>query len=127
MLTTEEKRFFIDTALGIGRISKCPLQQGAVLVRGSRILSHGYNRRIVPNKDWEISAIYDALFGARDTNLLDTALFSTYFPPLDDTKLILATGVSTLYFLGKITSPETVSLLNSLQGSSISLEVIHLE
>ena len=126
MLTEEEKKFFINTALGVCRLSKCPIQQGAVLIRGSRILSHGFNRKIIADKEWEISAIYDAIFSARDSDLTGTDLFSTYFPSLEEMKLIIAVGIKTFRFLGKITHPETVQLLNSLPGPPKSIEIIKI-
>jgi len=74
-----------------------------------------------------MSAIFDAIFSARDVDLTDTAIFSTYFPDINDIKLIIATGVSKVYFYGKIDNPETVELMNSLVTNLIPLEIFQLE
>jgi len=74
-----------------------------------------------------VSAIYDAIFSARDIDLTGSMIFSTYFPSLDEMKLILAVGISDLYFTGKIDHPDTVYLLNSLENSPNRLETHKLE
>jgi deoxycytidylate deaminase len=87
-------------------------------------LSYGFNRRL---SEWEISAIYDAIFSARDMDLTGTAIFSTYFPTLDDMKLIVATGISSIYYFGEITDMDAVRLINNLNEKSMSLEIIKLQ
>ena len=124
MLTIDEKRFFINTAkLSSGR-SSCNIKSGAVLTRGTRLLSTGYGRKLL--KDFEISAIYDAIFQARDNDLTEGTLFSTYFPDKDDLKLIIATGISEIYFFGAV-NPETTILINNLTKEGIPLRLIQLK
>ena len=126
MLTTEEKRFFTGTAVGAGRLSKCSEQQGATLILGRRILSYGYNRKIIKNKAWEVSAISDTLFGARDQDITGAFLFSTYFPTIDDMKMIIVTGIIKVYFFGKVNNSDAVDLINNFNSSSNLLELIQL-
>jgi deoxycytidylate deaminase len=127
MLSIEEKRFYANTAWGASSLSSCPTKCGAVIARGDGLISSGYNRRLLKDKNWEISAIYDAILKARDIDLSRCTLFSTYFPSIDDLKLIVATGISTIYFFGIIDNQETVSLINNLNKESIPLELIHLK
>jgi len=127
MLTKGEKSFFLRTARGAGELSGSNIKGGAVLVKGKKLLSTGCNKIIVKGHKWEMSAIFDAIFSARDVDLTDTAIFSTYFPDINDIKLIIATGVSKVYFYGKIDNPETVELMNSLVTNLIPLEIFQLE
>lgn len=127
MLTKEEKQFFFDTAKRARKLSNCNESNGAILIQGKRILAHGYNRRIIKDKDWEISAIYDAIFGARDIDISGSTIFSSYFPTIDDMKLILVTGISTVYFSGEISNNSTIELINCLPEAGISLELIQLK
>ena len=125
MYTIEEKRFFRNTALGAREINNNT--QGAIVVRGKQIQSYGYSRRVVPKREYEISAIHDAVFGARDVNLEGAVLFSTYFPSLDDVILILSVGISTVYFMGEINDAKAVDLINCSKENDISLAMIKLE
>jgi len=75
---------------------------------------------------WEISAAYDAIFSARDVNLADSIIFLSYFPCVDDLKLIIAVGIKILYFFGEIADSKAVDLMNKLSDENIILEVIHL-
>jgi len=59
--------------------------------------------------------------------LSNAIIFSTHFPSVDDLKLIIATGISKLYFYGKIDNPEAVDLMNNLKPSPIPLEIFQLE
>ena len=97
------------------------------MVRDRRILSYGFSKRIIPGKEWEVSAIYDVMFGTMDLDLTKSSLFSTRFPNLEELKLIVATGVESLYFFGEITDPNTVRLANELPEASIPLEIVQLE
>lgn len=91
------------------------------------MIAVGYNRKIVKGKSWEISAIYDALFSARQEDLTDCIIFSTIFPNLDDMKLMIAVGISSLYFFGEPGDLEVVELMNELPKNLIPLEIIHLK
>ena len=126
MLTKKEKAFFLRTAQGASTVSSATVGRGAVLVKGNKIIGTGYNREIIKGHRWEISAICDAIFSARDVNLAGTSLFSTYFPNIEDIKLIIATGVSRVYFYGKIDDPETTELLNSFKQGLGPIELIQL-
>ena len=127
MFTFEERKFFANTARGVSALSSCPTKHGAVLVRGHKILSTGHNRRIIPASDrWESSAIFDAVFSARDTDLTGSALFLTYYPSLEDMKLLIAAGIIAIWFFGEITDTATVELSNSLPNASIPLEITQL-
>jgi len=74
-----------------------------------------------------VSAIYDAIFAARAIDISGCTLFSTHFPNLDDVKLIVATGVTSVYFFGLITDQNAVTLINNLKDASIPLELIALK
>ena len=90
-------------------------------------MATGCNRLIVPGKKWEISAIYDAVFSARDLNLAGSHVFCNYFPDLDDVKLMAATGIASVYFSGKVTNQDAVALLNSLTDAGMPIEVTQFE
>ena len=81
----------------------------------------------MPVLNHEVSAVQDALYASRDVDLTGAVLFASYFPSLEDLKLIVATGVSTIYFFGEINDANSVSLINNLASSSIPLEIIKLE
>ncbi len=127
MFTKSEKGFFANTARGASRLSTCPIQRGAALIDGGQIQSAGHNRRIVKDKEWEISAIYDVIFSCCNKDLTGYALFSTCFPSLDDMKLIVSVGITYIYFFGKSDDLEAIELLNNLPKNRIPLEIIHLE
>lgn len=127
MLTKTEKRFFADTAWGASVLSICKPRRGAALINGRQIQSYGFNKKIIKGKKWEISAIYDVIFGAKNIDMSGFILFSTYFPSLDDMVLIVAVGISSVYFFGEISDVSTIEFTNNLKEGSISLEIIHLE
>lgn len=127
MLTKKEKRFFADIAWGASALSICEPGRGAALINGRQVQSYGFNKKIIKNKKWEISAIYDTVFGAKDIDMSNFILFSTYFPSLDDMILIVSVGISSVHFFGKITDMEAVEFTNSLKDDSIPLEIIQLE
>jgi deoxycytidylate deaminase len=60
-------------------------------------------------------------------SLVGAVLFSTYFPSLNDTILILSVGISTVYFMGNIDDTSAVDLINCLKENDIPLEMIKLE
>jgi deoxycytidylate deaminase len=126
-ITKEEKKFFADTAWGASRLSKCNLKRGAILINGRQIESYGFSKKIIRNKEWEISAIYDAIFGAKGSNMSGFFLFSTHFPSLNDMLLVVSVGISAVYFFGEITDVEVVRFSNSLSEDSISLDMIQLK
>jgi deoxycytidylate deaminase len=124
MLTPEEKGFYIDTAIRASELSSCSSRQGSVVVRDRKILSHGYNRKIIKDEKWEISAIYDAIFGS-DKNLIENStVFCSYFPSVADIILIVASGVVSINFVGDVNDSESVLLLNKLAAAKISLEIV---
>jgi len=127
MLTKNEKGFFADTAWGASRLSTCSERRGAVLVSGRSLQATGHNRKILKDKDWEISAIYDVIFSCRHINLTGFILFSTCFPSFNDMKLIISVGISTIYFCGNVDDIEAVELTNGLPKNNISLEIINLK
>jgi deoxycytidylate deaminase len=79
------------------------------------------------NPEWEVSAILDALYGSRENNLEGTSLFSTIFPSLEDMKMILSVGISSVYFFGNVTDVTSVELVNASADNSIPLELIQLQ
>lgn len=105
----------------------CEPKRGAALINGRQIQSYGFNKKVIKGKKWEISAIYDVLFGTKDIDMSGFILFSTYFPSLDDMILIVAVGISTVYFFGEVVDVSTVEFTNNLKEGSISLEMIHLK
>lgn len=90
------------------------------------MLSNGFNRRLIEDKPWEVSAVYDAIFSARDIDLTGASLFISYFPTVDDLKLILAVGINSIYFSGKIDDKDSVALLNCFEKNSKVLEITQL-
>ena len=60
-------------------------------------------------------------------SLVGAVIFSTYFPSLNDMVLILAVGITTVYFMGNISDTKTVDLINSTKENGISLEMIKLD
>ena len=129
MLRPEEKAFFMHIALGARELSGCSVGQGAVIVRDRRLLAYGFNKKVTMKGAWEISAIYDAIFGSRTDNLEGTCLFCTYFPSVNDIILIASIGGISINFFDSITeaNSEAVRLLNELNAESIPLEIVQLQ
>lgn len=127
MLGPLEKSFFMHTAMGARELSSFEPKRGAVLTKDKQLLSYGFNRRIIKNEGWEMSAVYDAIFGARSQDLSGAILFSTYFPSVDDFKLITSVGILSLNFTGIVEDVDSVRFLNAINSNSIPLEIIHLE
>jgi deoxycytidylate deaminase len=116
-------------AVGASYLSECSDKRGAVVVRNRRLLAYGYNRKLTVKNGWEISAIYDAIFGTYSENLEDAVLFCTYFPSIDDIKLIVSAGIKTIKFTGTISEENsgTVKLVNQLNSEHIPLEIVQLQ
>jgi deoxycytidylate deaminase len=130
MLKPEEKSFFIHVALGARDLSNCSTRTGAVIVRGRKLLGYGYNRKVTTKDDWEMTSIYDAIFGARSEDLDGTGVFCTYFPTIADIMLMVSVGVSSIHFLGTIKpeeNSESIQLLNQLNSEHNPLEIIQLK
>jgi len=129
MLTENEKYFFAVTARAVQQLSTCTEHRGAVLVRGNKILSTGYNRKIIFGKDWEASAIFDVIFSARDVDMTGAVIFCSHFPDLEDIKLIIISGINHIYFFGEYPGlgDPVVDLLNSLNSNSILLQISQLQ
>jgi deoxycytidylate deaminase len=129
MLRPEEKSFFIYVAAGASNLSECSDKRGAVIVRDRRLLAYGYNRKLTTKDTWEISAIYDAIFGTYSENLENTNIFCTYFPSVEDIKLIVSVGVYSIYFMGVITEADSgaVRMVNQLNSEHIPLEIVQLQ
>ena len=86
------------------------------------------NQALLDEGDWCISAIKLALLQHDNIQTEKATVFSTYFPSLEEIKLLVYFGIVSIYYLGGIpTDPETVLFLNQLNKESISLEIIHLE
>lgn len=126
MLGKRQKKFFAVITWGASELSACSVKKGAVVVKEKIILGYGFNRKIIKNKNYEISAIYDAIFSARSDDLTGTYLFTTHFPVLEECKLIISCGISTIYFFGEITDPYTVEIANNTSKESINLKFIKL-
>jgi len=58
---------------------------------------------------------------------LGASLFLTRFPCIEDMKLIIASGISEVYFFGPIDDKESVQLLNCYPEGFKPLEIIRLE
>lgn len=127
MLNSKQKKFYADIAWGASELSKCDFKQGCLLARGGFILAYGYNKKIVESKEYEISAIYNAAFNARESSLNGATIFSTYFPSIDDMKIIISCGISTVYFFGVINDPHAVEIANRTVQENIPLELIQLK
>ena len=129
VLEPKEKRFYASVALGVSALSNCPIGKGAAIVHGGSLISCGYGRLIVPGGRWEVSAVQDAIFKARDINLEGSFLFMTGFPSEEDIKITVAVGLTTIYFLGDVNDRESAELLNALssQDGPPVLEIIQLK
>lgn len=93
-------------------------------------MSYGFNRRIIKDSDnplWEVSAISDALYGARDRDITGAVLFSTKFPSLEDMRMVSAVGINSVYFFGEVNDTGSVALVNAMADNSIPLELVKLE
>lgn len=123
-MSPELKAFYISVCIEASRLSKCSELKGCCLAKGDRILSYGFNRQLIDDKKWEVSAIQDALFGVRDVDMTNAVIFSSCFPDLEDIKLIYATGIRSVYFMGETNKAETVEFLNSLSNP---LEIVKLK
>lgn len=111
MLTPEE-RIFSNMCREVAQLSGCPEKQGALLIdENNRIIGHGFNRAVVPNLNYEISAVFDLLSTKRSFN--SAKLFMTYFPTMEDFKLIIINGIRSIYFFGDVKDLNVVTLLNS--------------
>lgn len=97
-----------------------------MLVRDRRILSYGFRKKLIADKPWEISAVYDALFGARIDDLSGSYLFTTAFPDQQDMILIVSVGIASLHYLGKIEDMAAVQIANSLAEAKVPMEVVHM-
>lgn len=126
MLGAQEKSFFIYTAIGARELSGCDIKQGAVLIQDRKLLAYGFNKKIIKEEKWEISAIYDAIFGSRTESLIDATLFCTFFPSVDDIKLMVSVGIASLYLIGETGDAEAVYFINKLNAGGIPLEIILL-
>jgi len=127
MLGDQEKSFFIQTALRSAELSGCVCKQGSVLVQDRKILSYGFNKRVLKGINHEISAIYDTIFGSRTENLVNSTLFCSYFPSVNDLTLMVSVGVTSVYFTGDIKDPEAVHFMNKLHEEDIPLLVIKMK
>lgn len=54
-------------------------------------------------------------------------IYSSYFPKVDDLKLIIAAGITLVYFFGPINDAEAVQLVNTSRDLAIPLEMVKLE
>jgi hypothetical protein len=54
-------------------------------------------------------------------------LFSSYFPNVEDIKLIIATGIVEVYFTGKIEDSQAVELLNKSNDAGIQIKMHQFE
>jgi deoxycytidylate deaminase len=123
-----EKIFFIKSAIGAGELSECEPGHGATIARHKQILSFGFNQKIIRGEQWELSAIQAAVLECKDLNLGDVSLFSTYFPTLDDLKMLVSVKITSVYYLGEAEDKSEIKhFLNKLCEKSIPLEIIHLE
>jgi deoxycytidylate deaminase len=127
MFSAEEKRFFIGVALGTRDLSKCEIKQGAIIVdRNKSILSYGYNVRIMDNADYYISAVENTILSLSKKSV-DLVLFSSYFPKLNDMRLVVSCGIQVVYFMGNIDDPDCAKFANALTEHSIPLELRKLQ
>ena len=117
----------MSIAAGAARLSQCGIKEGAVLVQGRKIMSYGYNRDIIPEKEWSLSAVTDALLGSKENDLSGCYIFCTYFPRVQDLTLLIGTGIKTLYFLGDITDQEAVRFMREVNSDHKCLEIVRLE
>ena len=117
----------MSVAAGAARLSECGIKEGAVLVREQKIMSYGYNRDIIPGKEWNLSAISDALMGSKENDISNCTIFCTRFPKIEDMMLIVATGIKTLYFLGDITDQAVVRFMKEINSIHNCLEVVRLQ
>jgi len=124
MLTDQEKAFFEKTAIQAGFLSKSG--HGAIIVRDRTILSYGCERDLIKDNRWTVSAIYDAILKAHE-DLSGCYIFISYFPVKEDISLIVASGITRVYFTGNVGDSESVQIINASASSANPLEIIKLE
>jgi deoxycytidylate deaminase len=73
-----------------------------------------------------VSAVYDAIFSARDVNLSEAVIFTSYFPSTNDLILIISTGITSIYYQGEM-DLSSRDFIDSLPEASIPLEIIQLK
>jgi hypothetical protein len=60
-------------------------------------------------------------------DLTGSALFTTYYPNVEDMKLLITAGIVILSFFGEVNDISSRDLSNSLAPASIPLEIIQLQ
>jgi hypothetical protein len=131
----DEKRrnFFAAVVQQSKQLSECPKPKAAVIVRGESICGIGYNKTITGDKEdagkgyVETSPVFEAIksYISRgnfedvgqeirgDTPKRGSA-FLSYFPHIDELRLLYQTNIFTVYFFGDIDNEEPVKFINEL-------------
>ena len=137
----DEKRrnFFATVVQQSKQLSECTKPKAALIVRGEGISVSGIgiNRILISGgtgkvkADIETSPVFEALTGSgifgkyseetrpgngynSTSNREFRAAFLTYFPHVDELKLLYQSGVQVIYFFGEIDDEDSVTLLNTL-------------
>jgi hypothetical protein len=125
MLTEKEKELFTIVVKKAESLSDCEKKQGAVIIseESPGTIFFGFNKPIT--KDHEQSAVVDVLLNVLSEKEL--IMFVTYFPSIEDFKLIVAKRVAVLYLLGEVNNAGTVKFINDLVALGSNLVLIKLE
>ena len=139
--------YFASVVFQSKRLSECEQPKAALIVRGKSILGVGSNRTITTERTGkagqtrrpiESSPVFDALqqffsgpgykgIGGRNENTQDPeeggVAFLTYFPHVDELKLLYQSEIKKIYFFGDIDDEDSTNFINDLNY----FEIINIE
>ena len=138
----EEKRrnFFAAVVQQSKQLSECTSPKAALIIRGESLSGYAVNRTIVfagtgkVRTNVETSPVFEAIatsgiFGryleetgsgdgydnpSRSNSRERRSAFLTYFPHIDELRLLYQSGIQVIYFFGDLDDEDSVSFLNSL-------------
>lgn len=137
----DEKRrnFFASVVQQSKQLSECIKPKASLIVRGESIYGIGYNKAIISgaaggekhDKDYyETSPVFDAIKQDVLRGNIEYAgqevrgnkpgrgvAFLSYFPHIDEIKLLYQAGIFTIYFFGDIDDEDSVNLMNNITDS----------
>jgi hypothetical protein len=120
--------------LEIRQLSECKAPRSAIIAGGPFFLRAAVNRLLAGEQ--ETSAVSEVIVGYfqdfRHVHEKEPfVLFSSYFPSLEEFKLLLKTNIRKIYYLGDIgiENEETVNFINrhTVEKQGESLEIINLK
>lgn len=107
----DEKRrnLFADFVLQCRSLSECGEPKAVIIIGDSEhLISIGYNLSII-----EDYYQYPVLMALQHFDGIPTSIFLSYFPHVDELRLLIPTKIRTVFFWGDVDDEETVQFLNS--------------